>query len=223
MRVAALSVGPVTTEGQGRPRRRGRPAGSRSEDTRARILEAARARFAVSGYDGTSLADIAHAAGITPRALYHYVDSKPELFAQVTEAVLRRLGDEVLRRVLPETDTRSRLRGLVDVFRALHREDPTLVAFFGVVMLESRWNPEVQAQPAGDGGVALALNRSIVALGLQAEEIAADVDPEGAVALIEAIGAGLTLLAGAGSGAYEAALAVLDRLIAGTLFPEAPA
>jgi AcrR family transcriptional regulator len=219
----------VTTEGPGRTRRRGRPAGSRSEDTRARVLDAARARFAVSGYDGTSLADIARAAGITPRALYHYVDSKPELFAQVTDAVLQRLGDEVLRRVLPETDTRSRLRGLVDVFRGLHREDPTLVAFFGVVMLESRWNPEVQAAPAGDGGVAVALNRSIVALGLQAEEIAGDVDPEGAVALIEAIGAGLTLLAGAeagseaGSGAYDAALAVLDRLIAGTLFPEPPA
>jgi hypothetical protein len=66
-----------------------------------------------------------------------------------------------------------------------------------------------------------------VALALEAGEVSPDVDPEGAVALIEAIGAGLTLLAGAagrdgeGEGAFDSALDVLDRLLAGTLFAEA--
>jgi AcrR family transcriptional regulator len=216
----------VTPEGAGRPRRRGRPAGRRSEDTRARILDAARTEFARSGYERASLGDIARAAGITSRALYHYVDSKPQLFAAVTDAVLARLGDEVLRRVLPETTTQARLRALVDVFRQLYREDPSLVAFFGVVRLESRWNAEVSealgADGAKDGSVPVALNRSIVRLALEAGEVPADVDPSGAVALIESIGAGICLLAGDDAAAYEGALAVLDRLIDGTLFTTPP-
>ncbi|HKH07098.1 MAG TPA: TetR/AcrR family transcriptional regulator [Acidimicrobiales bacterium] len=213
-------------DGTGRPRRRGRPAGRRSEDTRADVLAAARAQFSAAGYERTSLADIARAAGITSRALYHYVDSKPELFAEVTASVLDRLGEEVLRRVLPEADTRARLRALIEVFRALHREDPTLVAFFGVVVLEARWNPDVRAglgeRLGDDAGVTAVLNRSIVAVGLEGGDIAPDVDPAGAVALIEAVGAGITLLAGADGAAYEATLDVLDRLVAGTLFVVPP-
>jgi AcrR family transcriptional regulator len=213
----------VTVEGTGLPRRRGRPAGRRGEDTRAAILAAARTQFSATGYERASLADIADAAGLTPRALYHYVDSKPELFAEVTTAVLDRLGEEVLRHVLPQGDTRARLKALVDVFRGLHREDPTLVGFFAVVILEARWNPELRAQLGDDGGVPAVLNRSIVEVGLADGEIAADVDPDGAVALIEAVGTGITLLAGADAETFDATLAVLDRLLDGTLFAAPPA
>ncbi|HLM65227.1 MAG TPA: TetR family transcriptional regulator [Acidimicrobiales bacterium] len=207
----------MTAEGAGRARR-GRPPGRRSDDTRARVLDAARARFSATGYERTSLADIARAAGITSRALYHYVDSKPDLFAEVTTATLARMGDEVMRRVLPLADTRSRLRALVDVLRSLHAEDPTLVAFFGVVVLQARWNPEVRERLGDDGGVPSALIRSIVSVGLEAGDVAGDVDPAGAVALIEAVGAGITLLAGGGGAdAFDAALDVLGRLIEGTL------
>lgn len=214
---------PVTAEGTGRTRRRGRPAGQRSEDTRARVLAAARTRFSATGYERTSLADIAQAAGITPRALYHYVASKPELFAEVMMATLDRMGEEVLRRVLPQADTRARLRALVDVFRTLHDEDPALVAFFGVVVVEARSNPAVRARLGDDGGVPAAITRSIVTVGLDDGDLAADVDPDGAVALIEAIGVGITLLAGADDPEFVAALDVLERFIDGTLFAPPPA
>jgi AcrR family transcriptional regulator len=210
-------------DGTARARRRGRPAGSRGEDTRAQVLAAARARFAANGYERTSLAEIAQDAGITSRALYHYVDSKPGLFAEVTNVTLERLGEEVLRRVLPRSDTRARLHALVDVFRAVHREDPTLVTFFGVVVLEARWNPEVRARLDESGGVPAVLNRSIVALGVDEGEVAPDVDPVGAVALIEALGVGIPLLVGTEGAAFEATLDVLDRLLDGTLFTLPPA
>ena len=200
---------PVTAEGTGRTRRRGRPAGQRSEDTRARVLAAARTRFSATGYERTSLADIAQAAGITPRALYHYVASKPELFAEVMMATLDRMGEEVLRRVLPQADTRARLRALV--------------AFFGVVVVEARSNPAVRARLGDDGGVPAAITRSIVTVGLDDGDLAADVDPDGAVALIEAIGVGITLLAGADDPEFVAALDVLERFIDGTLFAPPPA
>lgn len=61
--------------------RRGRRPGG--EDTRALILEAARAEFAAAGYDGTSVRAVARAAGVDPRLVHHYFDGKSSLFAAV--------------------------------------------------------------------------------------------------------------------------------------------
>ena len=66
------------------------PPGQRSEETRERILRAARRRFSHAGYARTSLGDIAREAGLTPRAIYHYVDSKPELFTQSAQVAFAR-------------------------------------------------------------------------------------------------------------------------------------
>lgn len=60
------------------PRPRGpRPGG---EDTRAAILEAARAQFATRGYDGGTIRGIAGAAGVDPALVHHYFGSKDKLF-----------------------------------------------------------------------------------------------------------------------------------------------
>jgi AcrR family transcriptional regulator len=59
-------------------RRRGRrPAG---EDTRGRIVVAARAEFGSRGYDGTTIRGVARAAGVDARLVHHYFDSKEDLF-----------------------------------------------------------------------------------------------------------------------------------------------
>jgi AcrR family transcriptional regulator len=79
----------MATTGDAAPRRRGRPPDRRSEETLARILRAARECFSRAGYAQTSMADIAHAAGVTPRAIYHYADSKPRLFALAAEQTRR--------------------------------------------------------------------------------------------------------------------------------------
>ncbi len=59
-----------------------RPA---SSDTRGAIVEAARAEFAESGYDATSLRGVARRAGVDPALLHHYFDGKPGLFAEVLQ------------------------------------------------------------------------------------------------------------------------------------------
>lgn len=59
-------------------RRRGRrPAG---EDTRAAIVEAARAEFAARGFDGATMRAIARVAGVDPRLVHHYFEGKEDLF-----------------------------------------------------------------------------------------------------------------------------------------------
>lgn len=54
--------------------------------TRRAILAAAVPQFADHGFRGTTLAAVAHEAGITPTALYRYFGDKDELFAAAVDA-----------------------------------------------------------------------------------------------------------------------------------------
>jgi AcrR family transcriptional regulator len=54
------------------------------EATRARLLEAARLRFARDGYDGTSVRDVAADAGVDATLIFRYFGSKKALFDEVT-------------------------------------------------------------------------------------------------------------------------------------------
>ncbi|TDD44004.1 TetR/AcrR family transcriptional regulator [Nonomuraea terrae] len=54
------------------------------EATRARLLEAARLRFAREGYDATSVRDIAGDAGVDATLIFRYFGSKKRLFDEVT-------------------------------------------------------------------------------------------------------------------------------------------
>ena len=199
--------------------RRGRPPAQSSEDTFERILAASRRCFSKNGYDRTVIADIAREAGVTPRALYHYVASKRDLFAAAADAALRRFGDEVAARVLVHDDARSRLRAYIDVFRVLHREDPTLVAFVSLSALESRWNPDLPDPLSDVVGQLRMANRWLIDEALDSGEMADGIDAAGAAALLEVFGAGLTLLAGGERDEdYPAMLDVMERLLDGELF-----
>lgn len=60
------------------PRRPGRRAGS--PDTRAQILDAARAEFARAGLSGATVRSIATAAGVDPALVHHYFGTKQDLY-----------------------------------------------------------------------------------------------------------------------------------------------
>jgi len=61
-----------------RPARTGRRPGN--PDTRQVVLDAARATFAQSGFDGASIRRIATTAGVDPALVHHYFGTKEELF-----------------------------------------------------------------------------------------------------------------------------------------------
>jgi AcrR family transcriptional regulator len=70
------------------PRRRGRPARTKTDEgpgARERILEAARTEFAERGYDKTTVRGIAKAAGVDPALVHHYFGTKDEVFAAAIE------------------------------------------------------------------------------------------------------------------------------------------
>ncbi len=68
----------------------GRIAGVTADQTRERLLRAAADVFAERGYDGTRVADIAVAAGVSNGALYAHFESKAELLLAALRAHGRR-------------------------------------------------------------------------------------------------------------------------------------
>lgn len=217
--VPSVSAVPAP-EGQALPgRRRGRPPAQCSDETRARIIRAAWRCFGSAGYAGTSMSRVAREAGVTSRAIYHYAESKRALFAMAADAAYARYGSEVAKRALVHTDAVGRVHGFVDVFRALYKEDPSLVAFLSLSLIDAQRCPELAATTTRARTGALSVNRVLVRQAADGREFASDVDPDGAVALLDVFGAGLTLVSLAGhDDSYLAMLDVLDRLVDGTLF-----
>jgi AcrR family transcriptional regulator len=74
----------------------GRIAGVTADQTRERLLRAAADEFAERGYDGTRVADIAAAAGVSNGALYAHFDSKAELLLAALRAHGRRVLADLL-------------------------------------------------------------------------------------------------------------------------------
>ena len=81
----------------------------RSEETRARLLEAALKRFALRGYDVASVEEICADAGVSKGAFYHHFPSKQAIFLALLEAWLATIdqGLEALRQeTVPQTFVR---------------------------------------------------------------------------------------------------------------------
>jgi AcrR family transcriptional regulator len=98
----------------------GRIAGVTAAETRERLLRAAADVFADRGYDGTRVADIAAAAGVSNGALYAHFGSKAELLV----AALRTHGRRLLADLFAADPDRSITELLLVIGRSLPRRDP---------------------------------------------------------------------------------------------------
>ncbi|MES4832660.1 TetR family transcriptional regulator, partial [Streptomyces anthocyanicus] len=78
-------VPPASPFTGGTTRRRGRPPGTESGDTRDRILTTAREEFSERGYEKTSVRGIAKAAGVDPALVHHYFGTKEQVFEAAIE------------------------------------------------------------------------------------------------------------------------------------------
>ncbi|MGP3960182.1 TetR family transcriptional regulator [Nonomuraea sp. 3N208] len=95
----------------------GRIAGVTAAETRERLLRAAAEVFAERGYDGTRVADIAAAAGVSNGALYAHFGSKADLIV----AALRAHGPRLLADLFAADPDRSITDLLLVVGRWLPR------------------------------------------------------------------------------------------------------
>ena len=79
----------------------------RSERTRRRLLDAAREVFRRHGFADASMEEIAQRAGVSRGPLYHYFDSKQDLFAAVYEEVEQALAAEIASEIEARTASES--------------------------------------------------------------------------------------------------------------------
>jgi AcrR family transcriptional regulator len=184
------------------PRRTGRRPGP--NQTRAAILDAARAAFAERGYDGVSIRAVAREAGVDPALVHRFYGSKEELFAaamalpvspsQLVETLLaggvEGLGERLVRAVLGLFDEPASfapmlalIRGAVSNERAaaLLREFIAREVLGRLAHAASPDRPELRASLAGSQIIGLAMARVVVGVpplaGTDRETVVACVGP----------------------------------------------
>ncbi|WP_327104510.1 helix-turn-helix domain-containing protein [Nonomuraea glycinis] len=123
----------------------GRIAGVTAAETRARLLRAAADVFAQRGYDGTRVADIAAAAGVSNGALYAHFGSKAELLV----AAIRAHGRQLLAELLAADPDRPIKDLLVTVGRWLPRRGDASCHLIVQALVAARRDQEV-ARPMRD-------------------------------------------------------------------------
>jgi TetR/AcrR family transcriptional repressor of nem operon len=92
-------------------------------ETRKRILTAASAEFRRRGFDGTSLADLMAAAGLTPGGFYKHFGSKEQLIGEAF-AVAAESELHAMERSLSASANSRGIDALVEAYLSLeHRDD----------------------------------------------------------------------------------------------------
>lgn len=204
----------------GKRRRMGRPPATTSDETRARILVAARRCFAEQGYDKTTNKDIALEADITTGAIYHYFRSKEELFHAVTDEVQKEFLNAFHRAIESSDNFLDRLRALSEAAMLLNEEDPSISGFIAIMPIEMRRHPEFEADVAKRTAATISFFESLVEFAQTRGEIAADADARAVANLMLATTMGLALFATLDRerSTYKDAADAYIRLAEGTLF-----
>ena len=190
----------------------GRPVGADGEKTRRRILNAAMHCVARSGYSGTTIREIARAAGMSSAALYNYFPNKSEL---ISAAIAARADTALprLRRAAARPGTVvDRLDAVLDESGRLMREHPDLAAFQFAIRADNAVDMPV-ADTAGFEAMRKIIREIVADTSLSGAEL------DAAVEAIYALIYGLTELAAtAPAERYQRALGAVKHLIRGTLF-----
>lgn len=198
----------------------GRPRGAVSDETRARIIDAACQCFAERGYSNTSNRDIARTAGLTSGALYHYFRSKAELFAAAHRYVQSVLL-AVYRQAFAEQPTCvAQLCAGLEASLSVTRAHPKLAHFAAIASLEIQRHPELAEILEPDTQGIRNFFTQLIAEGRRRGEIAADVDSEAVVNLVVSSLFGLAWLRSqvAQDEEHVAAIRAFQRLLRGALF-----
>ena len=124
-------------------------------ERRSSIVAGAARAFAASGFDATSMEDIAAASGVTKLILYRHFESKEELYRSILEAVSSRLGAEVASAI----DVGRRRGVIVPAFLTVAREDPD---GFRLLWRHSSREPKFAGYAEEVHGAAVAFARALL-------------------------------------------------------------
>lgn len=199
-------------------RRLGRPPAAESVDTRNRILEVARRQFAERGYEVTTNKNVAAEAGITAGAIYHYFESKLDIYIAVHEATQALVYERLTAAAEAAEDTFvAKIVAVLNAAGDLNDEDPSLARFLGAVRVDTSRHPELDAA-VGHSAFRNQFFGDLVDLGVRTGEYAAT-DRRRVLALTVTTVLGLTDVSFDPS-ALRAAIEGFERLLRGELIEQ---
>ncbi len=126
-------------------RRPGRPPAAKADETRKRILRAARQVFSERGYDGATFQAIAVRADLTRPAINHYFSSKRVLYREVVDQTNQVVVAAGIARARGEDTLMARLAAFLSTAMRSNSENPSASAFLITNVLESQRHPELRA------------------------------------------------------------------------------
>jgi TetR/AcrR family transcriptional repressor of uid operon len=192
-------------------RRPGRPPAAKADDTRKRILHAARQVFSERGYEGATFQAIAVRADLTRPAINHYFSSKRLLYREVVNQTSKLVVAASIERANLENTLMGRLTAFISAAVRANSENPSASAFLITNVLESQRHPELSAAENDTVRISREFLVRAVSDAIERGELAPGID---ASALVETL---LVVLCGVGFYAgyvrsYEEMLAVTDVL-----------
>jgi AcrR family transcriptional regulator len=153
------------------------------EETRVRIVSAARKLFTEKGYADTSINDLVQAAGVTRGALYHYFKDKAALFAEVFGEVARETMGRILEAATEGADLWERVRN----GREAWLDTCTEPEVYRIMLIDGRSVLDARRRRAifaSIGSVEANLVRSAMELLVQSGEVPIGVPLDGAATLL---------------------------------------
>jgi AcrR family transcriptional regulator len=203
-------------------RRPGRPPGSTSDATRARILSAARTCFGSQGFVVTTNRDIADRAGVTPAAIYQYFDSKLALYATAAREAVIDIAGHMRAHIATDGSAARALRGVLLSLLAMHERDPSLTPFFAAMRFEAQRSPEIAQAIAADRNEILAVMAKVVEFGVGSGEIDAAAMPRVITMFIACVMGLSQFSTGFGREYFAEAVTAYAELLDGSLFRRPP-
>jgi AcrR family transcriptional regulator len=199
-----------------RARKLGRPPASSSVETRQRILDVARIAFAELGYGVTTNKYVATKAGITTGALYHYFDSKLDIYLAVNEHVQRFVYQRFREAIDANETFLAQFEAILQSAYDLNVEDPSLARFIGSARIDVARHDELREKLAVLPGEATAVLSKLVRNGLATGEILPE-DRRLVAALIRTLFVGLVDAVSDDSEEHAAAIEGIRELLHGRL------
>lgn len=124
-------------------RRPGRPPAAKADETRKRIVRAAREVFSERGYDGATFQAIAVRADLTRPAINHYFSSKRLLYREVADQTNELVVTAGIEQAKRQTTLMGRLTEFIGVAMRANAKNPSVSAFLVTGVLESQRHPEL--------------------------------------------------------------------------------
>ncbi|ETB15663.1 TetR family transcriptional regulator [Mycobacterium avium subsp. silvaticum ATCC 49884] len=201
-------------------RRPGRPPAAKADETRQRIIQAARLVFSERGYGGATFQAIAARADLTRPAINHYFSSKRALYQEVMDETNEFVIGVGIKEADRETTLVGRLTAFISAAVKANAENPAGSAFIIGGVLESQRHPEWNTAENDSVRIAREFLIRVVNDAIEHGEVAADIDASALVETLLVVMCGVGLYAGYVE-TYQEMLAVtgmLRQLLEGALW-----